>query len=64
MNDFCWHDARTDLPLAGCEVLAYNAPFFAIGYVSHRGGWYLNDDDELLGVTHWMPLPPRPEVQP
>ncbi len=53
MND--WIDVRDELPPPGEEVLAYCPVIYNVTF------WNGSEWDCMDDITHWMPLPDRPE---
>jgi hypothetical protein len=67
-----WVDVREGLPVEGVTVQVWcvpadsprMSPDHEKAYLAN-GMWYEYTSDDLLYVTHWMPLPPTPpEVKP
>ena len=61
-----WVRVEDRLPEHGTDILAWGKSIKKVTpcwYSSSSETWYLDDDEilDLIGVTHWMPLPKPPE---
>ena len=57
-----WIACSELLPADGVAVLVAVAPLIHVAELDTGYWWMLDRDGPLLvGVTHWMPLPPLPE---
>lgn len=50
-----WIDVNDELPQPGEEVLTYCPYIYAVSF------WTGEEWDTMDDITHWMPLPGRPE---
>ena len=61
-----WINAKDKLPEKSKYVLIrmsspYGASLLAVAYYLDGYFWNANNDDTMLDVTHWMPIPQIPE---
>jgi uncharacterized protein DUF551 len=62
-----WINVEHELPEDDFNVLTYSEEYaFTVGYHTKKG-WFYHPDDQprndnaLIDVTHWMPLPELPK---
>lgn len=56
-----WQPIET-APRDETEVLTYRNGLMAVAFWENEFGcWFVTDGAELVGVTHWMPLPEPPK---
>lgn len=62
-----WISVKDDLPKEfGEPCIVYNGSSVQYGDYFSNGEWYTPDcyeSDEIIGVTHWMPLPEPPKEE-
>lgn len=63
-----WISVKDRLPKVKKNVLVYGEYGVSVAFLyCDNKHWYITDTeewDEVQGVTHWMPLPKPPEVNP
>lgn len=59
-----WIPVLEKTPLFNIECLVYTSEGYQYVAALLVGGWWTEGVDEFLeNVTHWMPLPEKPEVK-
>jgi hypothetical protein len=58
-----WISVEDELPETGVVVLAFGSHYEPVTAYKTAISWYVySDDDSVVGVTHWQPLPDRPKT--
>lgn len=62
LAQYRWRRAEEEMPKTWESVLVPKGDISEEAYLDHKDTWRgtLNDE-EIRGVTHWMPVPPAPE---
>lgn len=55
-----WISVDIEMPETGRQVIVYCEGVFEIAFKTVYSG-FSDGHSGLIGVTHWMPLPPLPE---